>query len=59
MTATQQDKRFSGFGDGIGGFEGAADAGPSCRTERATSKRKTERNPGGWQQSPGRHAQGM
>ncbi|CAJ0742576.1 hypothetical protein R16034_03208 [Ralstonia edaphis] len=35
MTATQQDKRFSGFGDGIGGFEGAADAGISLQWEHA------------------------
>ncbi|CAJ0699662.1 hypothetical protein ACTHR6_20465 [Ralstonia holmesii] len=35
MTATQQDKRFSGFGDGIGGFEGAADAEFSGRREHA------------------------
>ncbi|MGN6260053.1 MAG: hypothetical protein ACTHNO_04900 [Ralstonia sp.] len=50
MTATQHDKRFSGFGDGIGGFEGAADAEFSVRRERATRKRNTERNPGEWQQ---------
>ncbi|MFT0737341.1 hypothetical protein [Ralstonia wenshanensis] len=37
MTATQHDKRFSGFGDGIGGFEGAADAEFSSRRERATN----------------------
>lgn len=47
MTATQHDKRFSGFGDGIGGFEGAADAEFSCPRERAIRKRKTERNPAG------------
>ena len=35
MTATQQDKRFSGFGDGIGGFEGAADAEFSGPREHA------------------------